>query len=189
MTAYDAAHWENFALAQLGASAALLGLMFVALSINLRDFIGTPTLVNRAAESVIGLASVLVASTAVLIPQQSEEAVGVELGVVALVTLGVVARLQRHLGRPVAADRPAPPAISIVLRRTFGLGAPLLLLVAAASLLADAGGGLYWWPAAVIAAYTSRAQQCLGAAHRDPPLTPPVEDPSRLTASAGDERR
>ena len=155
MTAYDAAHWETFALAQLGASAALLGLMFVALSINLRDIIGTRTLVNRAAESVIGLASVLVASTAVLIPQQSREAVGGELVVVALVTLGVVALLQRHLRSPAVVDHPAPPAISIVLRRTFGLGAPLLLLVAAVALLAEAGGGLYWWPAAVVAAYAS----------------------------------
>ena len=35
MSAYDAARWSDFALAQLGASAALLGLVFVGLSINL----------------------------------------------------------------------------------------------------------------------------------------------------------
>ena len=37
MSAYDPAAWSDFALAQLGASAALLGLVFVGFSINLRD--------------------------------------------------------------------------------------------------------------------------------------------------------
>jgi modulator of FtsH protease len=39
MTAYDAARWSDFSLAQLGASAALLGLVFVGLSINLQHLI------------------------------------------------------------------------------------------------------------------------------------------------------
>ena len=56
MSAYDPARWSDFALAQLGASAALLGLVFVGLSINLRDVVGSRRLVNRAAEAIIGLA-------------------------------------------------------------------------------------------------------------------------------------
>jgi len=46
MTAYDPSQWSDFALAQLGASAALLGLVFVGMSINLKEFVGTPVLVN-----------------------------------------------------------------------------------------------------------------------------------------------
>jgi modulator of FtsH protease len=68
MSAYDPARWSDFALAQLGASAALLGLVFVGLSINLRDVVGSRRLVNRAAEAIIELAAVLVSATAVLIP-------------------------------------------------------------------------------------------------------------------------
>jgi hypothetical protein len=39
VTASDPARWSEFALGQLGASAALLGLVFVGLSINLRELI------------------------------------------------------------------------------------------------------------------------------------------------------
>jgi hypothetical protein len=35
--AYRIGDWESFALPQVGASAALLGLVFVGISINLRD--------------------------------------------------------------------------------------------------------------------------------------------------------
>jgi len=62
VTGYHVSEWSDFALAQLGASAALLGLVFVGLSINLRDVIGSTSLVNRAAEAVIALAGVLVAA-------------------------------------------------------------------------------------------------------------------------------
>src|ERR1700749_3615983 len=94
MTAYAPAQWSDFALAQLGASAALLGLVFVGMSINLKDFVGTPSLVNRALEAIVLLASVLIAATAVLIPNQSREVVGVELLVVGVLVAVVVLRLQ-----------------------------------------------------------------------------------------------
>ena len=67
MTGYHVSEWSDFALAQLGASAALLGLVFVGLSINLRDVIGSTSLVNRAAEAVIALVGVLVAAYAAAI--------------------------------------------------------------------------------------------------------------------------
>jgi hypothetical protein len=154
MIAYDAARWNDFALAQLGASAALLGLVFVGLSINLRDFINVGSLVNRAAESIVVLGSVLVSATAVLIPAQSETALSIELIVIAVATLVAVARLQRRASVPVE-GRPPPPLVSILIRRTAGLGAALLLLVAASTLLVEGGGGLFWWPAAIVAAYAS----------------------------------
>ncbi len=58
--AYRIGDWESFALGQVGASAALLGLVFVGISINLRDIVGSGSLVHRAAEAVILLGSVLV---------------------------------------------------------------------------------------------------------------------------------
>ena len=48
-------HWRSS-----GASAALLGLVFVGLSINLKDVIGSRQLVNRPLEAVVALGSVLV---------------------------------------------------------------------------------------------------------------------------------
>jgi hypothetical protein len=154
MTAYDAARWSDFALAQLGASAALLGLVFVGISINLRDVIGSEQLVNRALEAVLALASVLATSTAVLIPDQKREVVAVELMIVAAVMLAATARLQAGAARDIVArgDR-GPTRGSVVSRRVLGFGGATLLLIAGISLAAEAGGGLYWWPAAIVVAY------------------------------------
>jgi hypothetical protein len=154
VTAYDPAAWSDFAIAQLGASAALLGLVFVGMSINLKDFVGTRVLVNRALEAIVLLASVLITATAVLIPEQTRDVVGIELGVVGLCTGLIVLRLQAGVARDVVAsgDR-GPTRSSIVTRRVVGLGSALLVVVAAVTLLACGGGGLYWWPAAIVAAY------------------------------------
>jgi hypothetical protein len=154
MTGYDASQWSDFALAQLGASAALLGLVFVGMSINLKEFVGTPLLVNRALEAIVLLASVLIAATAVLIPNQTREVVGVELLVVgALVSLSVL-RLQAGTRKQVVAagDR-GPTEASVVSRRLLGLGSALLIALAGLLLLLEVGGGLYWWPAAIVTAY------------------------------------
>jgi modulator of FtsH protease len=154
VTAYDPSQWTDFALAQLGASAALLGLVFVGLSINLKDVIGSRQLVNRAGEAVIALGSVLVTSTAVLIPDQSRGALATELLLIAGVTFSSTFRLQIGAAHQVArSGEQGPPRASIVMRRVLGLGAPLLLAVAGVTLAAQAGGGLYWWPGAIAAAY------------------------------------
>jgi modulator of FtsH protease len=126
--------------------------VFVALPINLREFIQTNTLVNRAAEAIIALGAVLLTATAVLIPEQDQDVLAVELLVLALLTLLCAVLLERNALVP-SPDGRAAPRISLVIRRVFGLGAPLLLVVTAVTLLACAGGGLYWWPAAIVAAY------------------------------------
>jgi hypothetical protein len=156
VTGYDPAQWSEFALAQLGASAALLGLVFVGVSINLRDVVGSRLLVNRAGEAVIVLGSVLVSATAVLIPAQDRGALSAELLAVATATLVVVWRLQRGARAATPGDEQrGPPRSSLVVRRVLGLGAQILLAVGAITLAVKGGGGLYWWPSAVIAAYMS----------------------------------
>ena len=45
--------WENFNIAEVGASAALLGLLFVGVSINLARIISLPGLPNRALLALI----------------------------------------------------------------------------------------------------------------------------------------
>jgi hypothetical protein len=154
MTAYDVSRWSDFALAQLGASAALLGLVFVGMSINLKDFVGTPLLVNRALEAIVLLGSVLVTATAVLIPDQSRTACGIELVVVGGFVVLAVLRLQAGTHADVVArDDRGPTQASIMSRRIMGLGSASLVVVAGVLLLAQVGGGLYWWPAAIVAAY------------------------------------
>ena len=152
--AYQPSDWESFALAHVGAAAALLGLVFVGISINLRDIIGSGVLVHRAGEAVILLGSVLVTATVVLIPGQSRGALSTELILLGAGLLAVVLFMQRDAATRVQdPGQPGPPRGSLALRRLFGLGAATLVTIAGITLAAAAGGGLYWWPVAVLAAY------------------------------------
>ena len=154
MIAYSPDQWTDFAVAQVGASAALLGLVFVGISINLKEIVGTSALVNRALEAIVLLGSVLLTATAVLIPGQAREAVGVELVVVGALTALALLRLQAGAAQDVVANgNRGPTRASIASRRVVDLGSAVLVVVAGILLLAEAGGGLYWWPAAIAAAY------------------------------------
>jgi hypothetical protein len=77
--------WDNFFVAEAGAAAALAGLVFVAVSINLTRVLEYPHLPARAAETLIALLSVLVVTTFALVPGQSPRAYGVEIGATGLV--------------------------------------------------------------------------------------------------------
>jgi modulator of FtsH protease len=154
--AYTIDRWSEFATAHVGASAALLGLVFVGLTINLRDVVTSRLLVNRAAEAVILLGSVLAISTAVLIPGQKRDALSTELIVLAIALFAVISLLQRGVTVSQVASndtRAGPPRASIVIRRVFGFGSPALIGITGITLAATTGGGLYWLPAAIIAAY------------------------------------
>lgn len=152
--AYQPGHWENFALAHVGASAALLGLVFVGVSINLRDIIGSGVLVHRAAEAVVLLGSVLAVSTVVLIPGQRRGALSAELIVLGIAVFVIVLFQQRGaVVQQVDPGRPGPPRGSLASRRVLGLGSAAVIAFTGISLTAEVGGGLYWWPVAVLAAY------------------------------------
>jgi hypothetical protein len=71
--------WENFFVAEAGASAALTGLIFVAVSINLSRILSFPHLPGRAAQALLVLLPVLMISTFGLIPEQSACLLGTEI--------------------------------------------------------------------------------------------------------------
>lgn len=71
--------WANFLVAQVGASAALLGLLFVGVSLNLSKILSMPPLPNRALLAMMLLLGVLIASMLLLIPDQYSWAAGAEL--------------------------------------------------------------------------------------------------------------
>ncbi len=62
MTAYDPSEWSDLFVASAGASAALAGLVFVAVSINLERILSLPGILERALETLILLMSVTVVS-------------------------------------------------------------------------------------------------------------------------------
>jgi modulator of FtsH protease len=80
--------WSDFFAAEVGASAALAGLLFVAVSINLRQILKFPHLPTRALEALATLLCVLVISTFALVPGQTALVHGLEMGGTGLLTLG-----------------------------------------------------------------------------------------------------
>jgi hypothetical protein len=83
MHAYSLAEWIGFATAEVGAAAALTGLLFVAVSINLSRILALPKLPARAAETLVVLLLALVAASLVLLPQ-NVRLLGTEVGALGL---------------------------------------------------------------------------------------------------------
>lgn len=148
MDAYSTANWAAVFAAIAGSSAALTGLLFVALSINLSQVIKGPGLVGRAVEVLILLTSVLITSTLLLMPGQSASTVAAEVLTVAL--LAEVLLTYIHVRAP---RRQLQVSGTMFAMRVLGaqLG-PVFLVIGGVSLLAQNGGGLYWVVPAMIAA-------------------------------------
>jgi hypothetical protein len=80
--AYSSEPWAELFVGVAGASAALTGLLFVSLSINLDRILADPWLPRRAGLTLMLLFEVLVIAIVGLVPGQSGTALGAELLVV-----------------------------------------------------------------------------------------------------------
>lgn len=147
-TAFDPKAWGDLYLAMAGASAALTGLLFVAVSINLDAIVKARSLPVRAAESLGMLIAILLLSTFVLIPEQGTTALGIEL-----IGLGAALALaDTALRRRVKRDR-SQPVSHFILPLAMVILTALFVALAGTSVLLDAGIGLYWTVSALIFAY------------------------------------
>jgi len=146
--AYDPSEWTDLFVATAGASAALAGLVFVAVSINLERILSFRGLPERALETLLFLVSVLLVSVVALIPGQSHVALGLELLAVALAIDAVVLRqptIQVEAGEEMRRSWR-------VSRWTLRLVATVPFPIGAVSLIAESGGGLYWLVAGIVLA-------------------------------------
>src|SRR5262249_31289689 len=143
--AYDPAAWHDFGVALVSASAALLGLVFVVVSLHLGAVVEDPV-VRRRAEIMLGLlATTLAASAALLIPGQSREALGIELMLIALtyISLSTLATVHAtHSARGVSRDR--------LVRFFFGELSAGLIFAGGLGLLVHALGGAYLVAAGIV---------------------------------------
>jgi hypothetical protein len=146
--AYDPSEWTDLFVAAAGASAALAGLLFVAVSINLERIIGEQGLPERALEAVLLLVAVLVVSLACLIPGQSQGVLGIELFAITAVLAFAVLKPIRGL----PADAPRGWLVS---RWGLRLTGTVPLLIGSISVLIGDGGGLYWVVAGIVFAILS----------------------------------
>jgi hypothetical protein len=154
--AYSPADWTGFFAAVTGAAAALAGLLFVAVSINLEDILregnkdenkeenkdgskNGNALTNRAAETLAVVLFVVFSSALVLVPQ-ALALLGAEILVIAI-PLAVVTTWDPLRYRRQHPDDPLLWTVS----RMMTTGVALLPgLLGGISLAAHWGGGLYW---------------------------------------------
>ncbi len=148
MVAYDPSEWSDFFVATGGASAALAGLVFVAVSINIERILSFPGLPERSLETLLFLVSVLLISLVGLVPEQGHVALGLELLIVTLVIDAIVLRqptIQVAEGEVMLRSwRLARWALRAIAMAPF--------LIGAVSILAEQGGGLYWVFAGIVLA-------------------------------------
>jgi modulator of FtsH protease len=148
--AYDAGEWSDLFVATAGATAALAGLLFVAVSINVDRILSFKGLPERALETLLILLGALVVSVLCLAPVETGT-LGWLLLVAGVVALVAVTRLER-ISRPARHDRSSRAAAGQLVLAGVGT---VPYVVGAISLIAEAGGGLYWILAGVIGGVVS----------------------------------
>ena len=84
--------WNDFYVATAGAAAALTGLIFVGISINLPKILSYPSLPIRASVSLILLMSVLLFSLLMLLPRESTTAIGWLVFIAGFIVWAIITR-------------------------------------------------------------------------------------------------
>lgn len=142
----DLAPWANFLIAEVGATAALTGLIIVAVSINLQHILSFPQLPGRAAEMLIMLVGALLVCSFGLMPGQSVKLLGGEIVAVGLLmTVAPIVIQARQL--PVLKTQ---PLTWWLWRSIVALGAGVPVLVGGLYLVTGTSHGLYWVAAGVL---------------------------------------
>ena len=144
--------WENFFVAEAGASAALAGLVFVSISINLQKILSFKSLPSRAIEALGVLLAVLALSSLMLAPNQSATAIALEVLAVGLAAWTMVLII---IVRSIPDLKPQW-AGAFALRIVMGQLATLPYFVAGVTVLVQGDGnygGLYWVVPAFLASF------------------------------------
>jgi modulator of FtsH protease len=140
------AKWTDFLIAAAGATGALAGLVFVALSINLARILTLPGVAGRAAETILLLGAGLIGSLVALVPDLQPSHLGFVFLVLWLPTWGIPTAIQIQ---------------GLLRRQYYRLGLAILrfalhqiatlpLLLAGLSLIGFLPGGLGWFAAALV---------------------------------------
>jgi hypothetical protein len=140
--------WSGFFQAELGAAAALAGLVIVAISINVSRILSDPTLPGRAAETLVSPSGVLIACSFALVPHQPGWVLGSELIVTGAAMAAAPAVLLTRLLR---SSVPVHWGYFIG-RAILALLSCLPFLVAGVLLWQGASSALYWMVPGIIVA-------------------------------------
>src|SRR5438445_7133324 len=123
--AYRSDAWQLLFASVAAASAALTGLLFVGLSMNLRRVVGTPEHLARARESFGQLLSLLVLSVILLIPGQNRLLLGTELIGLGAILAGVSLFLHKQTFKRIKPGRTWQWGVRIAIFHIATLAIPI----------------------------------------------------------------
>lgn len=138
MIAYEPELWHELFVMAGGATAALAGLIFVAVSLNHEDILKIPALPALAARTLSILISLLLFCLFGLTPGQSRLAFGIEVAVIAgALALIVMGTTLRNIG----GSEMVRWRLSLI---GLALASSLPAVIAGVSIIVGQGGGIYW---------------------------------------------
>lgn len=139
--------WADFFTAELGAAAALTGLVIVGISINVTRILTDPALPGRAAETLVLPTGILVACTYALVPHQPAGLLGGELIATGLAMWGIPTLIHiRAFRMPASAPLRLIPRMSLTFFSSWPFVASGILL------LLHNNSALYWCVSGVVVA-------------------------------------
>jgi hypothetical protein len=143
------ADWQGFAELTGGASGALTGLLFVAVSVNASRIAGHQGLRASAAQTLVLFIAPLVMAAVLLAPGQSDWVVGAELIAIGVITSSILLSVRRVKHGLTDDDK---QLIAIFNKRGPNVMVMLLFVASGVMLAAGVSGGLYLLlPASLVA--------------------------------------
>jgi cation transport ATPase len=142
--------WSNFFLGELGAAAALAGLLFVSLSVNQARILQLGRIADRGLEALAMLLLVVVVASLPLVPGQSVRLLGSEILAVAAAILVVTVRLQQVYLRQLESQYRRRSRQMVAINRT---AVTVIALAGLALLWRGDTIGLYLLPAGILLSF------------------------------------
>lgn len=144
--------WSNFFAGELGAAAALAGLLFVSVSMNQARILALGRMADRGLEALIILLLVIVVSSLALVPAQPMRLLGAEIFVAGAGTLGTIVPLQSGYLRNVDPVHRRPSTRTAQFNR---IAVAVIALAGLVLLWRGDGAGLYLLPLGILLAFVA----------------------------------